>query len=274
MIETITHTFPRSAPGAQEFFQDLTQLLQELSNADLSEEGIRLRPAIGRLATVFMLTDVVSPQLHIGDDSGLRLSVGALSVNGAEGAVPTAEAPSAELHLSMGEVHKKLHGHLVRLDHTGVNFPAALVLSQQWETFVQRLAGQTNLYNYPTGDPWLFILPATEAEFGSDITEFPSGREPKFELVHDAYTDTPAIQIDIETDLSREEVERLFPEPYGVSFPSVADYFRTVYVQHPWPGLDIRFDVRFKNEEPGDSWETGEWLVTAGGRIIGAHASE
>lgn len=96
-------------------------------------------------------------------------------------------------------------------------------------TRIDNVAGQTNLYKYPTNNVWPFILPATEDELKTDITEFPDGRESKFELVCDVYDSNPTIQIDIETDLTRTEIERLPPEPYGISFPEVADFFRTVY---------------------------------------------
>jgi hypothetical protein len=62
-------------------------------------------------------------------------------------------------------------------------------------------------------------------------------------------------------------MEQLFPEPYGISFPDLADYFRTVYIDHEWTGLAIRFDLRFKNDNPTGDWETGKRLAAEGGRI-------
>jgi hypothetical protein len=156
---------------------------------------------------------------------------------------------------------------MVRIDHTGVNIPSVLISNEQWQQFIRTVARHTNLYKYPTTDVWPFILPATPEEYETDIIQFPAGREPKLELVYDTYSPIPTIQIDIETDLTRPEVEQLFPAPYGISFPDLADYFRTVYVHHEWPGLAIRFDIRFKNNQPGGDWETGQWLVEDGGRI-------
>jgi hypothetical protein len=160
-----------------------------------------------------------------------------------------------------------LRGHVTRIDHTGINLPSVLVSRETWEQFIGKIANNCNLYRYPTGEDWLFILPATEEEFTNDITIFPAGREPKFELVYDTFSPVPTIQIDIETDLLRSEIEQLFPAPYGVSFPDLADYFRTVYIDHEWPSLAIRFDLRFRNDNPDGSWETGKWLVEDGGRL-------
>ncbi len=231
------------------------------------EGTVTLQPVVGDLRTTFEQAEGTLPGVRLGDDPALQLSVGNLSVNGASMEVgPVSNVEQDRTRLSMKEVYGKLAGHVTRVDHTGINLPMALVSREQWEVFVSSLAGQTNLYEYPTGEPWLFVLPATQAEFGTDITDFPLGREPRFELVYDEYSPMPTIQIDIGTDLTRREVKKLFPEPFGISFPDLAEYFRTVYLWHEWPGLDIRFDIRFNNEDPG-SWETGEWLVTEGGRV-------
>jgi hypothetical protein len=40
-----------------------------------------------------------------------------------------------------------------------------------------------------------------------------------------------------------------------------------VPVRHPYPGLGIRFDLCFRADDSPNAWETGEWLVTEGGRI-------
>lgn len=120
--------------------------------------------------------------------------------------------------LPMGELIKRLKGHIVRIDHTGVNIPASIISNETWQKFIHNIAEHTNLYKYPTNDTWPFILPATEQEFKTDITQFPAGREPKFELVYDSYDSNPTIQIDVETDLTRIAIEQLLPDPYSVSF--------------------------------------------------------
>jgi hypothetical protein len=232
--------------------------------------------------------DVPFPQIHFDNITELSLNIGNLHVNpktldyeikgngfkqvlskqDSLGTYYELQSPRYTIYrLAIEELASRLRGHVVRIDHTGLNLPSALVSTKIWKQFIHDVAKDTNLYKYPTGEDWPFILPATQTEHETEITDFVVGREPKFELVYDAYSSAPTIQIDIETDLTRPQVERLFPDPYGVSFPELADYFRTVYVHHDWRGLDIRFDIRFKNDEPNGDWETGKWLVTEGGRI-------
>lgn len=292
MIQNITYKLPSNTESERAFFQSLSDLLLELPNAQLQEDkGIEIKasqPAKALPVTIFTQSNVPFPQINFDAAPELALNLGNLQINPGsadykvEGngfsQILTKQDPLGdyyELHitdltiyrLDINELVARLKGHIVRIDHTGLNLPSALVSRNAWEQFIGRVAKQTNLYKYPTGEDWPFILPATQEEHKADITKFPVGREPKFELVYDTYSPVPTIQIDIETDLTRPQVEALFPEPYGISFPDLADYFRTVYVHHDWLGLAIRFDVRFKNDEPDGDWETGKWLVTEGGRL-------
>lgn len=271
MIQAITYSFPNNTQGAQQFFQYLSLTLNELPNSTSDSGNVRLTasaPSASLPVTVFEQRDIPFPQMHIGFDPELNLGMGKFSINGGNlSSMPLASNVPDIPRLTIKDVYDKLHGHLVRIDHTGVNIPTVLISKEQWQSFVARVAAQSNLYNYFLHDkPWLFILPTTKAEFEMDISKFPAGREPKCELVYDKYTKVPAIQIDIETDLTRKEVETLFPDPYGISFDGLADYFRVVYIQREWEDMDIRFDIRFKSDKPG-TWETGEWLVKDGGRI-------
>lgn len=75
------------------------------------------------------------------------------------------------------------------------------------------------------------------------------------------------IQIDMETDMSREELEEKFPDPLGVCFPGLEEYFRSVRIKTPWPGFVLRFDLRYREEAWFNSWTNGKWLVQDGGRI-------
>ena len=292
MIQSIIYKLPTSSPNDQAFFESLKKLLLELSNAEVQEDGriviAALQPANALPHTIFAPLDVPFPQIHFDEASELSLNLGNLRINPESNDYKTEGSGFSqiltkqdslgayyELHtaahtiyrLDIKELVARLKGHIVRIDHTGLNLPSALVSREMWHSFTGNIAKQTNLYKYPTGEDWPFILPATQEEYETDIKQFPVGREPKFELVYDIYSPVPTIQIDIETDLTRPQVEALFPEPYGVSFPELADYFRTVYVHHDWRGLDIRFDIRFKNDKPDGDWETGKWLVIGGGRL-------
>lgn len=292
MLKQITYTFPNGTPGSRKFFGQLIELLAEIPNTAMQGTNLTLTPShpLGALpVTTFAHSNIPFPFLTLGDHQDLSLSVGNLCINPRTTKGYTADnsgfdqtlskqdslgeyfelhAPSTTIYrLPISELVKRLKGHMVRIDHTGINIPSALISDEQWKQFIHAVARHANLYKYPTTDVWPFILPATPEEHEADITRFPVGREPKLELVYDTYSPVPTIQIDIETNLPRPEVERLFPAPYGISFPDLADYFRTVYIHHEWPGLAIRFDIRFKSDRPGD-WETGKWLVKDGGRIM------
>lgn len=291
MIKNITYRFPNNTLSDQTFFRSLSALLLELPNAKLQEDKSIIitatKPVDALPITTFRQSNTPFPQINFDDVVELSLDLGNLQINPENndyeiegngfsqiltkqdslGAYYELQTPTYTIYrLAIEEVVSRLKGHIVRIDHTGLNLPSALVSRKVWEQFIGDVAKQTNLYKYPTGEDWSFILPATPAEHETDITDFVVGREPKFELVYDTYSPVPTIQIDIKTDLTRPQVEELFPEPYGISFPELADYFRTVYVHHDWLGLAIRFDIRFKNEEPDGDWETGKWLVTEGGR--------
>ncbi|HSX07448.1 MAG TPA: hypothetical protein VLG11_00990 [Candidatus Saccharimonadales bacterium] len=292
MINAITYVFPAN-DSASEFYTRLRQLLGELPNAVSNSDGsLTLAASVPQNSlpiTMFRQeAGLAFPYVQIGESNALGLRSGNLCINpngkesisapaeplpkikkqDALGAYYEVRTPSMTLcRLPIEELQKRLAGHVVRIDHTGLNLPSASLSKEDWQAYIHTLARQCNLYRYPSGEDWPFILPATAGEFDADITAFPAGREPKFELVYDTYSTVPTIQIDIETDLLRAEVEQLFPEPYGVSFPDLADYFRTVYVEHDWRGLSIRFDIRFKEDNPNNDWNTGKWLVHDGGRI-------
>lgn len=166
--------------------------------------------------------------------------------------------------LSIKNVKNKLKGHILRIDHTGINLPTSLYSKSEWNNLLKYFASVSNLYSYPTGEPWPFLLPSTIEENQNEITNFGIIREPRFELVYDNYTDIVAIQIDIETDLSKSEVENLFPKNQGIYFSSLENTFKTIYLDYS-KYLDIRFDIRFKCLH--DDFESGEWFVSKGKRI-------
>ncbi len=186
-------------------------------------------------------------------------------------AVPSDKTPKYSNSLSncleMTEIHHKLQGHVTQVDHTGINFPVALLPRTEWDNTLKKLATTAALYKYPTGEDWPFIIPATDAEFQNDIEDFVFGREPKFELVYDQFAEHPVMQFAFGTDLTRQEIEALFPEPYGIVFPELENIFRVIYVVHPWAELIIRFDIYYADTSEPSWWTTGQWLVMDGGRL-------
>jgi len=281
-MQHITFTFPQNTDSAREFFKMLQAILAQAPNSTLQDDGISFAATAPKGAlpvTRFRLDERCNfPTVAMDIDERFNRLIAA---SGKSTESKTLTTPKQDDHgtyyevtvngrtgacLDISEVQKRLSGHIVRIDHLGINFLAKHMPRADWDELLRHVSSRANLYNYPTGDDWPFILPATTAEFETDITTFPIGREPKFEFVYDKTSAVPTFQFDIETNLERADIEKLFPAPYGISFPGLADYFRTVFVRHEWDGLNIRFDIRFKSTNPAGKWNTGEWLVKDGGR--------
>jgi hypothetical protein len=215
-----------------------------------------------------------TPAAVIEDLASPHAGLSASSNDAAAQAVPDAG-------IGVAEFVQRLAGHVVAVDHTGMNLPAAAVPPERWQAIVHAVAGASAFYRYPTGEPWLFVLPSNEAEYATDIDAFADGREPRFELVRDEWLDGPLWQFALRTDLSRPDLEAMFPDPVGAAFPGLGEVFRAVTVRSPWPGLQIRFDLYYGRTDAVTDragaltdWETGEWLVRAGGRIKRDDVSE
>lgn len=227
------------------------------------------RTTASAFPSIRLLTDVpieaITGKLLISSQSEPIESPGTLEANGE---LEEAETAASEGMLPIEALYSRLQGHLVAIDHTGVNLPVQSIEPSKWEGLIQSLAAITNLYRYP-GEAWPFIIPATEAEFYQDITNFTPVRIPKFEWVFDAYTALPLFQFALVTDLSRQELEEAFPAPYGFAIPGLDSIFRSVRLDSPWKdGLEIRIDLYYRrNEGAPTDWETGKWLITDGGRI-------
>ncbi|MEU8263260.1 hypothetical protein AB0C02_21845 [Micromonospora sp. NPDC048999] len=212
------------------------------------------RPSGARPLTIFELADTPTPAVAF--DTGPYLGV--------EGDVLPDVLPTVDL----AELTRRLAGHVRRVDHTGVNLPGRTTSPEQWRDLLLALASTSTLYRYPTGEEWPFILPSTPDELRGNIRDFVVGREPRFELVYEEWRTRTEWQFALWTDLTRAELELLFPEPEGITFPGLDEIFRVVPVNHPWwPEVSIRFDLCYRIEGGPTDWETGEWLVTAGGRI-------
>lgn len=165
--------------------------------------------------------------------------------------------------LTLGQLFKRLDGRLLELNHSGVNFGPKILSKSDYLEIKNKLAETCNLYRYPTGEEWLFIIPSTKKEFLGDIKNESISRNPKFELVYSRCHPEPLIQFDIETNLAKNQLLRLLPQPYGISFPGLENFFRTVFVFVDWAGVILRFDLRFKSTGK----DFGYWLINQGGRI-------
>ncbi|MBT7008793.1 MAG: hypothetical protein HN964_05120 [Candidatus Jacksonbacteria bacterium] len=277
-LKSIVYCFPSNTREERDFWGDLSVLLLTLPNAEKIEKSITITPGSPHKSlpiTIFEQSDVFYPSVLMDNDNqdGIEIKAGNFVVTNSRSQFVTKKQETTAFNqittpLSIADFLKKFKEHIIRIDHTGVNIPEKCITKEYWEIELKKLGKGCNLYEYPTTDDWLFILPSNEREHKEEIKDFKAGREPKFELVYDVYSKYPTIQLDIETDLSRKEVEELLPAPYGISFEGVEDYFRSMFISHPWTGLVIRIDVRFKNgDNQPTEWETGEWLVIDGKRI-------
>lgn len=257
MLEKIEYIFQRNSKNI-ELFNLLSELFENvkyitnIENSELQIIPLNLKPK-----TVFKLDDIVSNiELNIGDEKYLDLLTRK---------VRNDKYVSKIKRLPIDEVKRKLSKHIKRVDHTGINLPTILFSNEEWNDLLIYFSSISNIYNYPTGKPWPFLIPTTEYENQNEITNFQILRDPKFELVYDEYTNIIAIHIDVETDLSKAEIEKLFPKDQGVYFDG-CDY-KAIYLDYR-EDFDIRLDIRcnYNSTTYGD-WENGEWLVNKGGRI-------
>ncbi|GAB3138127.1 hypothetical protein GCM10027290_05180 [Micromonospora sonneratiae] len=263
----IVFSLPRN-PRSRTFLSQLRTLLADVAYAGPAEtENVRgdavdrliltpPNPADARPVTTFELADTSAPQVVF--DTGQTIGIQADD---------TSDTPVPPALVELSELTHRLAGHIRRVDHTGVNLPADHTTPEQWRNLVNGLASASTMYRYPSGEEWPFILPSTSDELVGDIRTFVTGREPRFELVYDRWSRKTTWQFALWTDLTRTELERLFPGPEGTTIGGLEEIFRVVAVQSPWPGLGIRFDLCYRIEDSPSDWETGEWLVTEGGRI-------
>ncbi|MDR7323509.1 MULTISPECIES: hypothetical protein [Catenuloplanes] len=246
-----------ASPAYRQFLDELRSLLAEVAYASSdAADSLVLTPPMppsARPVTRVGLADVPEPEIVL--NIGRRIPLAGRN------AIPDRE------RMELADLARRLTGHVGRVDHTGVNLPTRSVPADEWHDLVRDLAAVAAMYHYPTGEPWPFILPATPGELTTDIRDFVVGREPRFELVHDEWSSHTTWQFALWTTLTRAELEELIPAPWGTGLPGLEDIFRTVYVRHACPNLEIRFDLCFRVDEGPSDWETGEWLVTEGGRI-------
>lgn len=259
MLDKIEYIFPKNDKNI-EFLDLLFCLFRDLQYVDINgDKEISIVSSNLKPETVFRIDNTAhNLQFGIGNKDYLDFlnrSVKSFRKNELDGIQK----------LDMKSVKNKLEGHVTRIDHTGINLPTSLYSKLEWTNLLRYISSVSNLYRYPTNEPWPFLLPATLEENQNEITDFGIVREPRFELVYDDYTDATTIQLDIETDLSKSEVEALFPKNQGIYFDSLKDIFKTIYIDYS-EFIDIRFDVRYTG--PCSDFESGEWFVSKGKRIL------
>lgn len=262
-IAHVRYLLPSNASGSQECFELLKQALKR-SRHRSAARNLELLPVAGP-----EYHPITSFELHENPSSEIRIDLGDGTAVACLGAPIFSDRPEnwQDRGLGMGEFVTLSHGRLLQVDHTGIVIPADRMHANEWDLLKASVSLAGNLYRYPSEEAWPFLFPSTEPEFASEITEFNVLRHPKFELVYTDFPTPPVIQIDLETNFSRQETERLFPEPHGTCFPGLEGYFRSVFVRTPWPGFALRFDLRYDEKNRFHSWSNGKWVITEGGRI-------
>jgi hypothetical protein len=177
--------------------------------------------------------------------------------------LPPEKIPGATVPLA--KIWEGLKGHIMWMEHSGLELNANGIERGDWQRLTHYLGEISAFYRYPSGEAWPYIVPSTDYEQRLDIEEFAALRSPKFEVTY-GYVAQPLLQFHLDTDLPREKVDALFPEPYSFFLPG-ADTFRSVYVENPWHGLSIRVDMTYATDGGLTDWHTGEWLVRQGGRL-------
>ena len=253
-LTEITFCLPDSTESVR-FLGGLRTLLDDVAYASSgSPESLTLTPpapVAARPVTTVRIAAVPAPEVTLGAGRAI-------------GVLGSGSVPRRDL-VELTDLARRLAGHVRGVDHTGVNLPGSSFSAAQWDVLVQDVASAATMYRYPTGEQWPFVLPSTTGEFATDISDFVVGRAPRFELVHDDWSGYTTWQFALWTSLTRADAEERFP--VGTALPGLEEFFRSVFVRHPWPGLEIRFDLCFRADGGPTDWETGEWLVTSGGRI-------
>jgi hypothetical protein len=273
-LKRIAFQFPRKQAFTRPFFKQLVSLLEHDPCSQNLMDKLVLFPAYpqGALpATTLELEDVNYPAVMFEMEERVVIKAGAFAVHSNLDAIRTATLPltidpgKRPPLFPMGKFVQLLKGHILRLDHTGVELPSEAVPREKFDHLVEAVGRVANLYRYPTGEEWPFLLPSTYAEFRSEIQQFAKARAPKMELTY-GYVQVPLIHFHVDTDLPREFVEAYFPNQYGTNLPGVTTY-RTVYIDHPWQGLLMRFDLTYYTNNELTEWDSGEWLVKRGVRV-------
>lgn len=287
-LTEINFQFPINTPEEADFYNLLWELFKKLPGAESGLNIVSISPKFPKGAQPKTVlegsTEGLFPALRLDPIVGVNVNLGEMSIVSDDLVTRTTMRTRDSRQFStesdtlgeyyqtwiggqryslldLAEFKRRFGKQILSLDHAGINLPANFVKKSEFNDLFNRLKKVANVYKHPGHPEWVFVLPSNDEELEQGITNFSKNREGKFEFVFDTYLKVPTIQFDLITKLSKEEVSKLLPVPYGISYPDVKDFFRTVYVRHPWNELLIRFDLRFATEEKVGYWESGEFLV-------------
>jgi hypothetical protein len=125
---------------------------------------------------------------------------------------------------------------LVGIDHVGFNLPwFSSGLHPAILGLREHLSSQCLYHEFPTGEPWDFIIPGDTHEIDHHkAVDYTKIRRPKFEVVSFDKASTPLIQFDVGVNLNYETFAPLFPE--SINDPEFRNIW--VYLENPFP-IDV-----------------------------------
>jgi hypothetical protein len=243
LLERISLCFPAAHPQFHE------RLLGLLAAFGRSESG-RLNLAISDAAFL--------PALSIDFRSAAPAVTAEFALSGGGIAVPIENVTGAEKRnplpyrkLYIQETSRRLAAagwKITGIDHIGFNLPwFGTGLHPRIRELREKLAAACLYHEYPSGEPWDFILPGTASEIAErESIDYSKTRRPKFELVSFGGASMPLVQIDLGVGARMEEISDLFPEAL------VPRELRQIwiYLEAPYP-----VDICLVLNEP---WE-GDW---------------
>ncbi len=273
-LNRIRILFSNYQPKSLEFFGLLSSLLNQDPNSRTQSDQITFLSSVpinAQPGLILGLEQIGFPKIILDTDERIYVHIGHLFIKSSalelqSETIPLATRRSREGCSPMEEIYRGFRGHVVRLDHAGVDIPTNMLSMTSWNSLLLKIGSISNLYRYPTGEAWPFIIPTSQSEFEQEITRFTNVRSPKFEFAYDGFNTLPGIHFAIQTDLPQAEVEARIPPPAGFNLPGT-DTCRSVHIDHPWPNLMIRFDFYYKPNGSNPDWDSGKWLVAEGGRI-------
>jgi hypothetical protein len=154
-LREIGYRLPDSSATARAFLDGLVELLGGVPVLS------PVYPAGALPVTSVSLASVRGPEVVFEPGPAIDLTVGPLQLRGSTvdsaGSV-VADGGWAPDVLPMDELVRRLRGNLLGVDHTGVNLPSVELPRDGWDRLLASLAPATNVYRYPTGEDWPFVI--------------------------------------------------------------------------------------------------------------------
>lgn len=169
--------------------------------------------------------------------------------------------PSAYRHVPVEVLAQRfaVNGMQIRkVDHVGFNLPwfgASIhpaVADIRWE-----LKAHCLLHDFPSGEPWKFILPGNRDEIdGFKSIDYRKTRRPKFEIVSFPKCSTPLVQIEVAVNMKYPQFSALFQE--GLCDPSMKNVW--VYIETGC-NLDLCLVINESSRSDWSSYFEGHRVV-------------